>query len=196
LTKYHVYSNNLLGGPVDYSTPVATVAGLAYSPAALPHGSDATFAVRAFDDVTGLEERNTDRRVRIVTDAAGVDVSARPNAPAGLHARPSGSGGASVTWTYSPLGQRGAPTGFRVWVQAGGTINYAAAPTATVPYAAGVRAYSLAVTGLSGGTSYAVAARATNAAGDEPNAAVVAVVGKTAGPTAVDPGAATFSESP
>lgn len=195
-TYYHIYANDGAGGFVDYATPIGTTALLTFTPTPIAHGSDITFAVRAFDGFTGLEERNTDRRVRIVTDASGVDISARPNAPYGLYARPAVGGTATVSWWYNPLGQRAAPTGFKVWAQVGTTINYATAPIATVAYAAGTRAYTLTATGLADGATYAVAVRSTNAAGDEPNTVVVTVVGSTAGPAAVDDATTSYSESP
>jgi hypothetical protein len=195
-TQYKIYSNNLAGGPVDYATPIGTTASLTFATAAVPHGSDATFAVRAYDTVSGLEERNTDRRVRVVTDAAGIDITARPNAPSGLHARPGVGGTAEVAWSYNPLNQGGAPTGFKVWVQAGVTINYATAPSATVAYAASARAYAVTVAGLSDGVAYAVAVRAYNALAADPNTVIVPVVGKASGPAAPDDAAAAFSETP
>jgi len=99
-TSYHVYAGDGAGGPVDYATPLATVAGTTWASPPLAMPSDNKFAVRAFDDVTGLEESNVDAQVRIRVDAAGNDISGLPNAPLGLAARPTANGGARVTWAY------------------------------------------------------------------------------------------------
>src|SRR5690349_11807576 len=114
--QYRIYSNNNAGGPVDYSAPVATVSGLTWDTPALPLSSDTTYAVRAYDTASGLEDANVDARVRIVIDASGADVSARPNPPSHLTAEPRAGGKVMVTWQYNPGGQGAAPTGFRVYV--------------------------------------------------------------------------------
>lgn len=186
-TRYRVYKNDGAGGPVDYGTVVATVtSGTSCVASALATPSDTTFAVRAYDSVSGLEEDNVDCRVRIVIDAAGVDVTNRPNAPVGLTARATAGGGAVVEWGYATAGQRGAPTGFKVWATAGASVNYAVSPAATVSYAAGRPSHTATLTGLVDGTSYSIGVRATNAKGDETNTNKTTVVGDSTGPDAVE----------
>lgn len=184
--QYHIYKGNASGGPIDYGTVVATTAGLTYATPALALSSTTRYAVRSFDTVSSLEEANVDATVRIVVDAGGADVTLRPNAPGQLAIRPILAGGLRVSWTYNSGGQGGAPTSFRVWATAGGSVNYAASPLATVPYVAGILFYSTDLTGLTGGTSYAVGVRATNATGDELNTTFVSAVADTTGPDAVE----------
>lgn len=186
-TQYHVYKNDGAGGPVDYSTIVATVtSGTTYTGSALAASSDTTFAVRAFDSVSGLEEENVDCRVRIVLDSGRADITTRPNPPVGLSAHAKAGGKALVTWAYNPRGQGGAPTSFKVWLTAGTSVNYAASPATTVTYSAHTQSYRVTLSGLSDATAYVVGVRATNASGDETNATKVSIVGDTTGPNAVD----------
>jgi hypothetical protein len=187
--SYHVYANDGSGGPVDYSTPVATVTGLTYTPAAIPFSSDVTYAVRAYDTATGLEEQNVSARFRLRTGPAGEDLTGLPAAPVGLRARPGVSGSVSVTWAALP---RAAglplPTGFRVYRGTPAVVLTAGSHVATVPYARGVVHYSATVAGLTGGTAYQFAVRAYNAAGVEQNAAVSTATPASAGPAAVSSG--------
>jgi len=194
-THYHVYANDHAGGAVDYGTVVATVTGgtVTYAAAALALSSDTTFAVRAFDSVTGYEEENVDCRVRIVVDGSGTDVTARPNAPYGLSARATAGGGAVAEWAYNAANQGGAPTGFKVWLTVGTTPNYGVSPSATIAYSTGTPYFRAELTGLSDATEYVVAVRAYNASGNETNTTATALVtGDSTGPDAVDDLAATI----
>lgn len=185
MTEYHVYMNDGLGGPVDYGTVIATVTAPTWTSSALAFPGTYIFAVRAFDSVTGYEELNTDARVALILDASGVDITAMPNAPTNVAAIPTAGGGVAIHWSYSPLGQGGAPTQFEVWVQAAPAVDYTMPPSLTVPYSGPVGSASLA--GLSDGVTYAVAVRASNATATEPN--TTATAGFTAdatGPAAVD----------
>lgn len=183
-TQYRIFANDLAGGPVDYSTVVATTASPTYSPAALPAGSDATFAVRAYDTVSGLTETNVDAVVRIATDAAGADVTGLPNAPTHLSATPGAAGSMTVRWSYNPGGQGGAPTGFHVYA---GTpaVSYAT-PAATVSHVRGKPAYSATLAALADGAAYQFAVRAYNGTGEESNTATAAAVASSTGPAAVE----------
>jgi len=183
-TTYNIYKNDGLGGPVDYGTIVATTSSLSYVGSALPLNSDTTFAVRTYDTVSGLEDANTDCRVRIVVDGSGNDVTNRPNAPIGVTARLLAAGGLRVEWAYSPAGQAGAPTQFKVWATLGGAVNYAAAPNATVAYQAGRLTYSATVPGLTGGSLHSIGVRASNASGDETNATAVQATPDSTAPSA------------
>ena len=144
---YNIYSNGGTGGPVDYSTPIATTASLSYVTGTLAAPSDNTFAVRCLDPSTNLEEANTDARVRIVIDANGLDVSSRPNPPDALVVRPTANGGCKVSWSYSSAGQGGLPSGFFVYLTPGAVANYAN-PAATVPFVPGRAGYTCNLTGL------------------------------------------------
>lgn len=182
-TQYHIYRGNNAGGPVDYGTIVATVAGLTWDSPALDLSSQNLFAVRAFDTVSALEESNVDAIVRVSVDGSGVNITARPNAPTGLSARATASGGARVEWQYATGGQGAAPTGFRVYA---GTpaVSYAS-PAATVTYSTGRATFAADLTGLTGGASYEIGVRSYNAVGEETNTAVVTLVADTAGPDPV-----------
>jgi hypothetical protein len=193
-TQYHIYANNHAGAPVDYSTIVATVAGLTYSAAALGLASDTTFAVRAFDSVSTLEEMNTDATTRVVVDGAGVDVTGRPGAPGALVATGAALNAIRAAWTYPPVAlaaQR--PIGFHVYAGTP-TVSYGS-PVATVPYT-GRPSYTQDITGLTGGSSYQVAVRAYNPTGEEPNVVVATAIATASGPTAVDSLTATAVVSP
>ena len=63
--SYNVYANDGQGGYVNYDTPIATVNSPSYVVDSLGFPGDYTFAVRAFDTTSGIEEANTDARVRI-----------------------------------------------------------------------------------------------------------------------------------
>ena len=130
--SYNIYANDGLGGAVNYAAPLASTTSISFTTGSLPRSSDTTFAVRAMDTTTGLEEANTEARVRVVLDGNGLDISARPNAPRALMARASAGGGCLATWGYNPVGQAGAPTGFLVYLTPGATANYST-PATTVP---------------------------------------------------------------
>lgn len=182
-THYHVYASDGLGGPVDYSAAVATVSGLTWASPALAAGSRWTFAVRAFDTVSGLEESNLDARASVALDAARADVTGVPNPPTGLTARATAGGTARVTWAYNPGGQGGAPTGFRVYA---GTpaVGYAT-PAATVAYSAGSPSFSATLAGLTDGAAYVVAVRSYNATAEEANTSTVTLTADATGPSQV-----------
>ncbi|HWE37721.1 MAG TPA: hypothetical protein VG406_14230 [Isosphaeraceae bacterium] len=183
---YNVYANDGHGGPVNYATPIATTTALSFKPPALAAPSDSTFVVRAFDTTVGLEEANTDARVRIVVDAGGNDITARPNAPFALALRATAGGGCSASWSYNPAGQGGPPTGFYAYLSPGTSPSYAS-PAATVPYVAGLAGYSCELSGLVDGTTSTIAVRAFNSAGIGTNTtAVASITGDSTPPTNVD----------
>jgi hypothetical protein len=183
--RFRIYANDGLGGPINFTTPVATVTGTSWTtPTLLPNGVY-RYCVRTFDTVTGLEDDNADAIVEIRLDASGYDVSGVPSPAFAISARATASGGAQVSWAWLPRPNEANPTGFRVWLTAGVTVNYAAAPTATVAFVAGRRAYGAALTGLVAGTTYSIGVRAYNAAGDEPNTERAELVGLASPPGTV-----------
>ena len=183
---YHVYANDGQGGLVNYTTPIGSTSGLSFSPPALAAPSDNTFAVRAFDTVLGLEESNTDARIRIVIDSGGNDLTALPNAPSAIAANPTAGGGCSIAWAYNPVGQGGPPLGFHVYLNAGLSASYTI-PAASVAYVAGTVGYSCVLTALADGVVYTTAVRAFNSDGIETNTAAVAqIVGDATPPNNVD----------
>jgi hypothetical protein len=183
--RYRVYSNGGAGGPVDYGTPVADVAGPPYVTAVLGFSSDYTFAVRAYDDVSGLEERNLTARVRVVTGPAGGDLTGLPRPPHALQARAFGAATAAVDWYALPPGPYGTPAGFRVY-KGTPSVDYTA--PALTQANDGRSAYRVLVGGLTAGLTYRFAVRAYNAAGEESNTASVALAVPAAAPAAPQAG--------
>ncbi len=161
--SYHVYANDGRGGAVDYSTPIATTAALAYAAGPLAAPSDTTFAVRAFDAASGIEEANTDARVRIIVDADGNDATARPNAPLGLSATPMAGGALLVAWSYDPTGQGGPPSRFDLSLSARGAAE-PAWPTASVGYQPGRAGHGCTLAALPGVATATLAVRAVGTA--------------------------------
>jgi hypothetical protein len=185
MTKYHVYGNGGTGGPIDYSAPIATVAGTTWSSPALAPGSSWAFGVRAFDDATGLEESNVDAALTIALDGSGAELGARPIAPVLLTARATASGGVRVGWCYPLSAARRArrPTGFRVYAGTGGVPDYST-PLATVPYTVSSH-FRADLYGLTPGTPYMIGVRAFGAAGEEANTSTALVTPSATGPDPV-----------
>lgn len=183
---YNIYTNAGSGGPVDYSTPVATTPDLSYVAGPLAPGTDTTFAVRAFDTATNLEEANTEARVRVVTDAGGNDVGAVPNAPHALSVAPTPGGGCRVSWAYAPDDGRGAPAGFHVYLRDSPPAG-PAPPVSGGNYTAGKVGYSVTLPGPYPPDVYSVTVAAFNAAGEgEPAGPVDARLGLPATPFDMD----------
>ena len=183
---YNLYANDGRGGSVNYSAPIGTTSGLNFSPPALAAPSDNTFAVRAVDTVLGLEESNTDARVRIVIDSGGHDLTSLPNPPTAMSASPTVGGGCLIVWAYNPIGQGGAPIGFNIYLTAGTSPAYAT-PATSAAYLPGTVGYASNVSGLADGVLYVAAVRAFNATGVETNTTAVAlVVGDATPPNNVD----------
>jgi hypothetical protein len=183
---YRIYSNGGTGGPVDYSAPVASATGPGYVSAPLPVSSDTTFAVRAFDPGTGLEEANTEAQVRVVLDGQGADVSGRPNPPHAVGLAPAPGGGCRVNWAYRPDPWSGAPDGFQVYLTQVGSAR-GGSPAATVAYAPGQVGYRCVLPGPFGFATYTAVVESYNAAGaDGGTAASTAAVGLPATPLLMD----------
>lgn len=177
-TSYHVYRNDGQGGPIDYDHPIATVgadpadptAGLTFTPGPLLRPSDNLFAVRAFDDVSGIEEANTDARVRLILDAAGVDVSSRPGPVVGLAARWSLGDEALVSWGYQAAGRGGPPARFDLFVEPIGVDHPAdpavgRSPAQSVSFNSGVAGFGCRLRGLTRTSAWTVRVRAVGVAG-------------------------------
>jgi hypothetical protein len=195
--EYRVYSNGGSGGPVDYSTVLATTASLSITMPALATTTDTTFAVRAFDTISGLDDMNRDALARVIVDASGRDVTAVPNPVMGLSARPAGVGSILVEFAHM-VGGLARPTGFHVWATVGIVVDYSASPALVIAYPAGsppqgYRPLTGTVAGLAGGTGYAVGVRAYNTAGDDGTTDPVLVTPASAAPLAV--GSPTISPS-
>jgi hypothetical protein len=182
-THYHIYGNLGGGGPIDYSTVVATVATLSWSTPALAASSRWKYGLRSFDTVSGLEEKNVDAVVEIVLSGSQADVTNLPASPQHLTVTPTSGGGCRVEWSY-PAITSSRPTGFHVYVGTP-TPNYASV-AATVAYTFGRLTYRATLSGLSNGVVYQVGVRSYNATGEEANVATVEVTGKATPPSNVD----------
>lgn len=171
-TSYRIYSNHGTGGPVDFSSPVATTSDPAYDSGPLGVSTDTTFVVRAYDLGTGLEQAGSEARARVVVGPDGSDLSGLPNAPHALVLSPSQGGGGRVSWAYAPAEGFGPPTGFRVFLGPGPVVDYSS-PAATVPYTRGRVGYSCVLPGPPTLTACTAAVRSCNAAGAEGNSNTV-----------------------
>jgi hypothetical protein len=153
--SYNIYANDGQGGVVTYDSPIATTNELTWTVGPLEFPSDNTFDVRAFDTILGIEEANTDARVRIVIDADGNDLTSQPNAVLGLSATAMAGGTCWVTWGYDTTAQGGSPSQFAVTLTPSlGT------PTATIAYQPGVAGYGCTLSGLASNTQYTIAVQA------------------------------------
>lgn len=179
---YNVYGSDAAGQPIDYVTPQANVSTTTWTSSILAAGTYG-FGVRATD--ANGEEVNLDCSVFVTIDASGNDISNRPAAPIALRAVPGKGGSVRVIWSYLPGSPAAkAPTQFHVYAGAG-TPNYAA-PVATLAANAAIQgAYSITLTGLTAGTSYAIGVRAANATGEEANTTTVSVTPVATGPLPV-----------
>ena len=175
---YNIYVNDSADGPVDYSTPIASgVTALFWDSGTLAVSTDTTFAVRAFDTVTGYEEQGVQARVRVVLDAAGSDITDRPSKPVGLTVVPMAGGTARVHWLYPPGLPGLPPTGFHVYLNA---VLVATVP----PNLNTFNPYSASLSGLADGVTYTVTVSAFNAVADGPLATAL-VTGMASGPDPV-----------
>jgi hypothetical protein len=181
--QYHIYANNSAGGPVDYQTVIATVNATSFATPALSPGSDTTFAIRAFDPASGLEEANVDARVRIILDALGNDITGRPAPVIGLTARAAAGGSIVVHWVRNPAAQAGRPTGYNLY--AGSPTPNFSSPAATLADT-GARDYRAMISGLTDGLAYQVVVRSFNAAGEEQNTNALTLTAVSTGPDPVD----------
>jgi hypothetical protein len=174
---YNIYVNDGAAGPVNYATPVGTTAGLTHITLPLPIGSDTTFAVRALDTSTNLEEANTDATTRILLDANGGDVSNHPNPPHAIAVSAVSGAACLVSWAFNAAAHFGTPVGFQIFLAEGSSVAYGS-PVATVPYVPGQVGYACTLPGPYTRSSYSAAVRSYNAAGSDGNTVVVtAIVG-------------------
>lgn len=171
-THYHVYANSGDGGPIDYSSPVATVDGLQWTTPPLAFPAEWRFGVRAFGSISGLEEENVDAAVLILLDGSGADVTNRPAPPFGLRLRNEAGGRVVAEWGHPGGTRDNAPTGYRVY--AGWPSPDYSAPVLTTTARAFHGSFSAVLEGLSDGP-LAVGVRAFNATAEEGNADFAAV---------------------
>jgi hypothetical protein len=183
---YNIYANDGVGGPVNYTTPISTTTSLSYVTGMLPAGSDTTFAVRAKDTASNLEEANTDARVRVALDTNGNDIGGRPNPPHALVLSTAAGGGCLVSWAYFQGVGSATPVGFQVFLSEDPSALYRSTAS-TVPYVYGQVGYTCRLSGPYVLSTYSASVRAYNAAGSDGNAIVVgAVVGVPTSPVMME----------
>jgi hypothetical protein len=182
---YQIYSNGGSGGPVNYSSPIATVTGTSYSTGPLSVSSAYRFAVRTMDTTTVLLEANTQANVCVRLDASGNDIGQVPNVPFAPVARATSGGGCLVAWSYLASARGNAPTAFLVYLTPGST-PLLTSPVATVTYQPGVSGYSFQLNGLLDSIAYMVSIVSQGAAGAASVATSTTVVGDSTAPGDVD----------
>ncbi len=116
VTVYCVYSNTGAGDPIDYESPIATVANPGFLTSALTYPSIWSFGVRALDLGSGLEEQNVDAVVTILLNANGNDITNQPSPPTGLRAFALSGGSIRVEWGYPATVANRIPTGFHLYI--------------------------------------------------------------------------------
>jgi hypothetical protein len=195
--SYRIYGNTGIGDAVDYTTVIDTVSTLTWSSSILAASSDWTFAVRAFDTVSTLEESNVDARTRVIVDSTDtLDLSGRPLAPTGLTATIVANGallGAKLTWHFLLPSGGNQPTSFLIYQTVGPTVNFSASPVATITYIPGKTAYWTTLSGLTTATQYSFAVRASNASGADQNTTTITLTASSTPPNAVGSLAGTLS---
>ena len=170
-------------GPIDYSTPIATLYGLTWTSSSLAYPDDWKFGVRAFN--SNGEEKNLDAAVEIILDSSGDDITNRPFVPLALRAFALAGGVIRIEWTYAAMNLAKLPTGFHVYIGTGGLPSYGS-PVATVSYQSAIAGSFVAnLAGLSNGVTYAVGVRSYNASAEELNTTFVLVTADAAGPASV-----------
>jgi len=178
---YRIYAGNTSGGPVDYTTVLASTVATSWTSAALAPGTSQRFAVRVYDPATGYDDGNVDAVITITLDSSGCDISSLPNAPTALTASPGPSGTLVLRWAVlTPPGSTNAPSGFYAYLGTG-SLSYGT-PAATVPYVSGLTLYTATLSGLTDGTTYTIGVRAFNAIGSEANTATTTATASTTGP--------------
>ena len=182
-TAYHVYSN-AGSGPINYSTPIATVLGLSWTSDPLSYAADWWFGVRAFNNCG--EEQNLDCAVELILDSGGHDITNRPLPPTGLRAFARPAGAVRVEWAYPPTKGPKAPTGFHVYTGTTGLPDYTTI-AATVLFSTGIaNSFVANLTGFADEQLYTIGVRAFNATAEEPNTTTTTATAEVLGPLAVD----------
>lgn len=161
---YNIYANDGTGGPVDYSTPIATTSELTYVPTILLPGTDTTFAVRAQAVETDLEDKNTDAFVRIVIDASGTEIGNLPGSPFGLGINPVAGGGCVVSWAYDSIEVPALAANFNVYIEQGTSLLYND-PIVSIPFVPGQIGYVTSLPGPYTYSTYTVGVVAINTSG-------------------------------
>ena len=182
---YNLYRNDGAGGPIDYTSPIATTSATSWTSGPLVYPGVWKFGVRAYQVANSLEEKNLDAAIELVLDGSAADVSATPIAPSGLRAIPRPGGAIRVEWGYHSTVRGRLPLGFHVYLGAGGAPDYSSPVFSTV-HLLGRTSYLGDLTGLVSGTTYTVGVRAYNAAGEEKNSSTVAITSDATGPQGVD----------
>lgn len=182
---YRIYSNGGLGGPIDYTSPIAETTGVEWTSDPLPAGSFYRFGVRTYDASSGLMEENLDASVSLILDHAGRDATRIPRAPIGLRAIDLGGGRARLEWTDGGGQHYTQPTHFHVYISENSISEYTSPIVVTTGTSRG-KAFSAEIDGLADGRRYAAVVRARNAYGEEGNVTTVHFTADSTPPMQVD----------
>ena len=173
------------GGVIDELTPVATVSALPWSwtGSPIPVGFVVSYAVRAYDTVSGLENPDISSVLTVATRPDGSDPASFPLPPTAVSAVPGPGGTARISWAASGVQRAQWPLDWRVYIgitNPSYTTPAIIVPAGPYPGRATSRFYAT-ISGLSVGLSYVVAVRGHVAAGDGPagSLATVSVPGST-----------------
>ena len=182
---YRVYANDGQGGVINYTSPIAEVAGLSWTTDELHPGSY-RFGVRAYDPASGLEEENLDASIALILDSEGRDATNVPAPPVGLRAIDRGAGRVRFEWTAtgSPAIRRASR--FHLYLAPGSitdfSMPYAVVPTATERG----ETYAAEVDSLADGVHYEAIVRAYNEFGEENNLRAIHITPDRTPPSRVD----------
>jgi hypothetical protein len=183
---YHVYANEGVGDPINYSVPAGVATSLVWTSNSLNVPGQYRLGVRAFDSSTRLEEQNVDAAVVLSLDSAGNDITKVPFPPVGLRAFPKAGGAVRVEWICPISDPSNQPSGFHVYITLGSTVDYSN-PTTTVLWSSGrFGVFKTDQAGLTDGSLYSICVRAYSATGEESNAVAVTVKADGTPPSLVD----------
>ncbi len=164
---FHVY-NNAATGVIDYSSLIADLGSgtLAYTSPALAYPATHRFGVRAYNEYG--EEQNVDVTRKLTLDAAGADITAKPNAPHSLSVTAAAGGKIQLDFAYDTTGERATCTQFKVYYNSGsGAVDYSSALATVTKATGGLTWYRYTTGALTDGTTYIFAVRANTAGGIE-----------------------------
>jgi len=203
VTEYRIYSNGG-SGPIDYSTPVATIAAPATGGSWVETGSAGDWA-HAIRVVKGaLEETNVHARHEYELGGSPLDVLGLQPAPVlNLQARAIEAGAIRLAADYPAMAEASIGTAVRIYYDAGtGTISYAA-PLLSIDIPAhslgggGVMSILGETGALTHGTTYLFVARAVDAAGRESeDSAEVSAIADAVAPPPIYPDVALVIATP
>lgn len=184
---YDVYSGPDGGGPIDYTTPIATTSSLSLVVSGPTPGTSRRYGVRVRDSVTGLQEKNTDAQILVAASMSGTDATYVPFACQAVRGVPKPGGTVVIEWAWPYLDGRRLVKWFNIYLGRTGAVVFGR-PAATVHYPAlkaGVFHFRAVLPGLLDGIGYSVVVRAANAFGEEQNTTTANFTARSSGPAPI-----------